>query len=63
MVQSYDGFKPKTTFFVFFFLKACDRDTILRQIEGKAFKSVAKKGYNGMQLLLPTGNPQNAQRS
>jgi hypothetical protein len=32
------------TFFVFFFSKACDRDTILRQIERKAFKSVAKKG-------------------
>ena len=42
MVQSYDGFKSKTTFFVFFFSKACDKDTILRLIEGKAFRSVAK---------------------
>ena len=44
MVQSYDGFKYKTTFLVFFFSKACDKDTNLRQIEGKAFKSVAKEG-------------------
>ena len=43
MVQSYDGLKYKTTFFVFFFSKACDMDTNSRQIEGKAFISVAKE--------------------
>ena len=44
MVQSYDGLKYKTTFFVIYFSKACDMDTNLRQIEGKAFRSVAKEG-------------------
>ena len=44
MVQSYDGLKFKTTFFVIYFSKACDKYTNLRQIEEKAFRSVAKEG-------------------
>ena len=44
MVQSYDGFEFKTTFFVIYFSKACDKYTNLRQIEEKAFRSVAKEG-------------------
>ena len=43
MVQSYDGFQPKTTFFVFFFLEACDSKPILRQIAPKWPKTVAKE--------------------
>ena len=41
MMQRYNVFSLIPTFFVFFFSKACDKDTNLRQMGGKAFKSVA----------------------
>ena len=44
MMQRYNVFSLISTFFVFFFSKACDKDTNLRQMGGKAFKSVATVG-------------------
>lgn len=36
MMQRYNVFSLIPTFFVFFFSKACDKDTNLRQMGGKA---------------------------